>query len=193
MIKINLMTKYRKPSRVNLIVTQNFVSGRLQWVIFMSHSDFNFNRELYFQPETCKVILRSFGFVTCYVMMSCKSSELGGSRPEVENLNPMYYKIKKNLHGKITFNPHLIEYLIYGSEIQNILEYSKPHISSKSNHVTWITWSTINVLLQRSLMPVIYDVTALFIIFRGEKLQFAKRNFQGRRILICDISILDNF
>ena len=61
----------------------------------MGHSDFNFNRELYFQPETCKVILRSLGFVTCYVMMSCKSSELGGSRPEVENLNPMYYKIKK--------------------------------------------------------------------------------------------------
>ena len=193
MIKINLMTKYRKPSRVNLIVTQNFVSGRLQWVIFMSHSDFNFNRELYFQPETCKVILRSFGFVTCYVMMSCKSSELGGSRPEVENLNPMYYKIKKNLHGKITFNPHLIEYLICGSEIQNILEYSKPHILSKSNHVTWITWSTINVLLQRSLIPVIYDVTALFIVFRGEKLQFTKQNFQWRRILICDISILDNF
>ena len=50
---------------------------------------------LIFLPETCKVILRSFGFVTCNVMMSYKSSELGGSKPEVENLNPMYYKITK--------------------------------------------------------------------------------------------------
>ena len=102
----------------------------------MTQPDFGFNLGLNFQPETCKVILRSFGFVTCYVMMSSKSSESGGSQPEVENLNPMYYKIKKNLHGKITFNPHLIEYLICGSEIQNILEYSKLHILSKSNHVT---------------------------------------------------------